>query len=70
MIIIIIECGITLKRVRHMIIINSQMQYTDKYPQHNSIILHVWLNDWVFVYELSGCGFEPSCSHLKWRGIL
>ena len=24
----------------------------------------VWLNDWVFVYELSGCGFESSCSHL------
>ena len=20
---------------------------------------------WVFVYELSGCGFESSCSHLK-----
>ena len=24
----------------------------------------VWPNDWVFVYELSGCGFESSCSHL------
>ena len=23
----------------------------------------VWLNGWVFVYELSGCGFESSCSH-------
>ena len=22
-------------------------------------------NDWVFVYELSGCGFESSCSHLS-----
>ena len=22
------------------------------------------LNGWVFVYELSGCGFESSCSHL------
>ena len=30
----------------------------------------VWLNGWVFVYELSGCGFECSCSHLtlKWLG--
>ena len=24
----------------------------------------VWQNSWVFVYELSGCGFESSCSHL------
>ena len=23
----------------------------------------LWLNGWVFVYELSGCGFEPSCSY-------
>ena len=21
----------------------------------------VWLNGWVFFYELSGCGFESSC---------
>ena len=26
-----------------------------------------WLNGWVFVYELSGCGFESSCSHLNFR---
>ena len=25
----------------------------------------VWLNGWVFLYELSGCGFESSCSRLK-----
>ena len=24
----------------------------------------VWLNGWMFVYQLSGCGFEPRCSHL------
>ena len=23
------------------------------------------LNGWVFVYELSGCGFESRCSHLE-----
>ena len=23
----------------------------------------VWLNGWVFVYELSGCGFESRCGH-------
>ena len=27
--------------------------------------LSVWLNSWVFVYKLSGCGFAFSCSHLK-----
>ena len=27
----------------------------------------IWLNGWVFVYELSGCAFESSCSHLKFR---
>ena len=37
---------------------------TDKYSQNSSIIWPVWLNGWVFVYELSGCGFEFSCSHL------
>ena len=28
------------------------------------IWLTIWLNSWVFVYELNGCGFESSCSHL------
>ena len=25
----------------------------------------VWLNGWVFVYELGGCGFEFRCSHSR-----
>ena len=25
----------------------------------------VWLNGWVFIYELSGCGFESRCCHLN-----
>ena len=37
------------------------MHRTDKYSQHSSIIWPVWLNGWVFVYELSGCGFESRC---------
>ena len=28
-----------------------------------------WLNGWVFAYELSGCGFESSCSYLNSGGI-
>ena len=27
----------------------------------------VWLNGWVFAHELSGSGFESSCSHLNFR---
>ena len=27
----------------------------------------VWLNDWVFIYELSDCGLESSCSYLNFR---
>ena len=42
----------------------SQMHCTDTYSQHSSIIWPLWPSDWVFVYELSGCGFESSCSHL------
>ena len=41
------------------------MHHTDKYSQHSSIIWLVWLKGWVFIYELSGCEFESSCSHLK-----
>ena len=39
-----IECGFTLKRVRDMIRTYGQMNRTDKYSQHSSIIWPVWLN--------------------------
>ena len=45
----------------------TQMHRTDKYSEHSSIIWPVWPNGWVFVYELSGSGFESSCSHLNFR---
>ena len=64
---ITIECGLTLKCVHDMIRTYSQMHDTDEYSKHSSIICSVWLNGWVFVYELSGCGFESSCSHLNFR---
>ena len=65
-----VECGFTLKLVRDMIKTYNQMHRTDKYSQHSSIIWPVWLNCWVFVYELSGCGFESRCSHLKFPSFL
>ena len=42
----------------NMIRTYSQMHRANKYLQCSSIIWSVWLNGWVFVYELSGCGFE------------
>ena len=41
---------------------DSQMHRADKHSQDSSIIWPVWLNGWVFVYQLSGCGFESSSS--------
>ena len=40
------------------------MHRTDKSSQHSSIIWPGWLNSWVFVYRLSGCGFESSWGQL------
>ena len=45
----------------------SQMHRTYKYSQHSSIIWPVWPNGLAVVYELSGCGFESSCSDLNFR---
>ena len=42
-----IECRFTLKCVRDMIRIYSQIHRTDKYSQHSSIIWPVWRNGWV-----------------------
>ena len=62
-----IACGFTLKRIHDMTRTYSQMHHTDKYSQFSSIIWSVWLNGWVFVYELSGCWFEYHCSQLSFR---
>ena len=62
-----VECGFTLKLVRDMIKTYSQIHRTDKYSQHSWIIWPVGQNGWVFVYELSGCGFESRCIHLIFR---
>ena len=43
----------------------NKMHRTDKYSQHSLIIWQVWLDGWVFVYKLSGCGFESRCIHLN-----
>ena len=49
--------------------IYCQMHHTDKHLQHSSTIWPVWLNGWVFIYELSGSGFESSCGHLNLNTI-
>ena len=32
---------------------------------HNHLVRKRTLNGWMFVYELSGCGFESCCCHLE-----
>ena len=60
------ECRFTLKCVCDTISTpHSQMHHADKYSQHSPVIWPVWPNDWVFICELSGCGFESCCSHLN-----
>ena len=63
------EWGFTLKLLRDRIITYRLMHDTDKYSQHSSIIWPFWRNDWVFIYELSGCWFESRCSHLNLRYV-
>ena len=59
-----IECRFTLKLVCDMIITYSQIHRADKCSQHSSIIWSVWLNRWVNIYKLSGCGFKSRCCQL------
>ena len=71
-------CGFTLSidfrvwihsemRMCDMIRTYSQMHLTDKYLQHSAIIWPVWLNGWVFLYKLVGCGFNPRYIYLNVR---
>ena len=40
------------------------MRRTDNTHNAAQSFSSVWLNGWVLIYKLSGCGFESSCSHL------
>ena len=62
-----IEFGFTLKRLPDMTRTYSQMHRTSKNSGHSSMIWPFRSNGWVFVYELIGPGFEPSCSQLNFR---
>ena len=39
--------------------------FTDPFYKNKSKLALVWLNDWVIVYEISGCAFKSGSSHLK-----
>ena len=57
-----------LKKKRFQIDLITSLYYTtNKHSQHSSIIRPAWLNDSVFVYELSGCKFESRFCHLNFR---
>ena len=46
---------------------NIKSNTPDKHSQHSSIIWPIWLNGWVFLYELGGCGLKSHCFHLTAR---
>ena len=56
------ECRFTLNVYK-----TQSIYHKNKYSHHRSIIWTVWLNRWVFDYEVSGCSFEFCCSHLNFR---
>ena len=41
--------------------------YTLQLPGCQEAPWPVWPNCWVFVYKLSGCGFESDCCHLNFK---
>ena len=51
----------------HLIIWNicsKHLLYTSLIINTNDLtVWPIWWNSWLFVYELSGCGFEFRCSH-------
>ena len=63
----IIDCGLTLSRIRDMIIKYTQIHRTGKYSQHNSIIWTVFPNSLVVLFELGGVVLESGCSNLNFR---
>ena len=48
----------------HLTVCSSHVTYAF---QSQSTVRPARLNGWEFIYELSGCGFEPSFSHLNFR---
>ena len=45
-----------------VLICTVQLTASSYHVKDSSIIWSVWTNGWVFVYKLSGSGFESSCS--------
>ena len=67
------EWGFTLKRVRDMIRIYSQMHRKDKFSQHSStreFKLGSLTEELSVLLRTICCGFESSCSHLNFPECL
>ena len=41
----------------------SYYHVTYTFQSESTLYKPVWLSGWVFIYELSGCGFESCCFH-------
>ena len=55
---------------RRIVVIYSKSPLSDcNWTRTHNHLVHkpVWLKGWVFVYDLSGCGSESSCSHLNFK---
>ena len=61
------ECGFTLKRVRDMTRAYTQMQRTDKYSEHNSIIWPLCPNGSVFVLRTKWFWVRVQLQSLKFH---
>ena len=70
------EQGLSWHSGNYRVWIHSETRtWHDKNIQSNAPCIYVlttqlnhlafWLNVWVFVYAVSGCGFESGCSHLN-----
>ena len=48
---------------------HTQLSDCNGTQTHNHLVNEqpVWLNGWVLVYELSGCGFEYRCKNFRFR---
>ena len=59
------DCNLT--RTHNHLVHKWTLNHLAKLAKWLSCVVNTYLNGWVFVYELSGCGFESSCSHLNFR---
>ena len=51
----------------HTVKCNIQISIHNTAQSFGKTVRSVWLNGWVFIYEISGCGLKSCCSHSNFR---